>query len=119
MAAHENAFAGRVAINDWLDGYASAAVRADACLLTSELISNSVRHAGMPSGTPLRLTAGVLDGMVRVAITDHGHAGAVRRRKPDARGGYGLNLLQLIAAHWGVERNHGTQVWFELATRPS
>ena len=115
--APQAAFAGRAAINGWLDGLASAAVRADACLLTSELISNSVRHSGMPSRSPLHITAAVLDGMIRVAVTDHGQAGAVRTREPDTTGGYGLHLLQVIAARWGVERDHGTQVWFELARR--
>ena len=109
------AFAGRTAMTSWLDGRASAAVRADARLLTSELISNSVRHSGMPTGTPLHITAAVLDGTVRVAVTDHGAAGALRRRKPGAAGGYGLHLVHLMAARWGVESDHGTQVWFELA----
>ena len=134
MAAHENAdafavvgratiptgrqapLAGRAAVNGWLDGYAPATVRADACLLASELISNSVRHSGMPPGAPMHLRAAVLDGIVRVALTDLGQAGAVRRRRPDATGGYGLHLLSLIAARWGVERDRGTKVWFELAT---
>ena len=108
--------AGREAIKDWLDGRAPYAVRADACLLTSEVISNSVRHAGLPSGSPLHITAAVYDDTVRVAISDHGHAGAVRRRQPDASGGYGLQILHLIAARWGVEHDHGTRVWFDLAT---
>jgi anti-sigma regulatory factor (Ser/Thr protein kinase) len=110
--------AARSAITVWLDGHATADVRDDACLLASELISNSVRHSRMPSGTPLHVTAAVLDGTVRVVVTDQGHGGAIVRREPDRFGGYGLNLLHDIAVRWGVDRSKSTQVWFELAAAP-
>jgi hypothetical protein len=40
---------------------------------------------------------------------------ARRTREPGARGGgYGLYLVEQLAKRWGVERNEGTVVWFEL-----
>jgi hypothetical protein len=53
---------------------------------------------------------------VRVEVQDQGY-GPVRRRVPDLwQGGFGLNLVELIAARWGVDHDRGTRVWFELAT---
>ena len=103
-------------VSRWLDGRADADVRANACLLVSELVTNSVRHADQPPGTPLRITAAALDGLVRVDVQDQGR-GLVRRRAPDTReGGFGLNLVDMIAARWGVDDERGTRVWFELST---
>jgi two-component sensor histidine kinase len=104
-------------VSRWLDGRADADVRANACLLVSELVTNSVRHADQPPGAPLRITAAACDGLVRVDVQDQGH-GPVRRRAPDSgEGGFGLNLVDMIAARWGVDDERGTRVWFELATR--
>ena len=103
-------------VSRWLDGRADADVRANACLLVSELVTNSVRHADQPPGAPLRITAATRDGLVRVDVQDQGH-GPVRRRVPDSgEGGFGLNLVDMIAARWGVDDERGTRVWFELAT---
>ena len=100
----------------WLDGRADAGVRADACLLVSELVTNSVRHADQPPGAPLRIAAAAFDGLVRVEVQDQGH-GPVRRRAPDSReAGFGLNLVEMLAARWGVDDERGTRVWFELDT---
>ena len=60
-----------------------------------------------------------MNGVVRFEVEDLGH-GAVRRREPDGRtGGFGLHLVDTIAARWGVDREHGTRVWFELAAHRS
>jgi anti-sigma regulatory factor (Ser/Thr protein kinase) len=86
-------------------------------LLVSELVTNSVRHAGRPAGAPLRIRAAAVDGVVRVEVHDRGH-GWVRRRSADGRpGGFGLSLVERLAARWGVNHEDGTCVWFELAPR--
>ena len=111
----EAASAARTAVSRWLDGRAKPDFHDDARLLVSELVGNSVRHAEQPAGAPLRITAFAVDGVVRVEVEDRGR-GAVRRREADARtGGYGLELVELIAARWGVSHEYGTHVWFELA----
>lgn len=105
----------RAHVSRWLDGRANADLRADACLLVSEVVTNSVVHGDQPPGAPLRITAAALDGRVRVDVQDRGH-GPVRRRVSDPRqGGFGLNLVELISARWGVDHERGTRVWFELA----
>jgi anti-sigma regulatory factor (Ser/Thr protein kinase) len=87
----------------------------DVRLLVTELISNSLRHAGLRNGDRVSLRAGVRDGHVRVEVRDPGRDGPVRKRDPHGRGGgYGLYLVERLSRRWGVERNGGTVVWFEL-----
>jgi anti-sigma regulatory factor (Ser/Thr protein kinase) len=115
--APEAAVAARTIVSRWLEGPAHAAFHDDACLLVSELVANSVLHADQPSGAPLRIRSVAADDVVRVEVEDRGQ-GAVRRRAADPKkGGFGLELLDLIAARWGVNQDHGTRVWFELAAR--
>ena len=107
----------RSLVSRWLEGHGDAALHADARLLVSELVMNSLMHAEQPDGAPLHVSAAALNGHVRVAVEDHGH-GHVRRRAPDPHlGGFGLHLVGLIATRWGVDHERGTNVWFELATR--
>ena len=112
----EAPFLARTAVSRWLDDRTQPEFLADAGLLVSELVTNSVRHAGQPVGTPVHIRVAADDGVVRVEVEDHGQ-GAVRLRAPDPRhGGFGLHLLDLLVARWGVSHEHGTRVWFELAT---
>ena len=104
----------RMFLTQWLDGQLDAAVRADAALLVSELVTNSVLHADLPAGSPVRIRAAVKDGVVRVEVEDGGN-GTVRSRAP-GRDGFGLHLVERLAASWGVHHEQGTHVWFELAT---
>jgi anti-sigma regulatory factor (Ser/Thr protein kinase) len=107
----------RTAVAQWLDASGHAELREDACLLVSELVTNSVRHADQPAGAPVQIRASAVNGVVRFEVEDVGH-GAVRRRAPGRlTGGFGLHLVDTLAERWGVDREHGTQVWFELAVR--
>jgi anti-sigma regulatory factor (Ser/Thr protein kinase) len=107
----------RTLVSEWLAGRGTARIHDDVRLLVSELVANSVRHAGRPAGAPLRIRAAAVDGVVRVEVHDHGH-GWVRRRSADGRpGGFGLSLVERLAARWGVNHENGTRVWFELAPR--
>ena len=113
----EAASTARAVVSRWLDGRAHAELHDDACLLVSELVSNSVRHADQPAGAPVGIRVFAVDGVVRVEVEDRGQ-GPVRRRAADPReGGFGLLLVELLAARWGVSHEHGTRVWFELAAR--
>jgi anti-sigma regulatory factor (Ser/Thr protein kinase) len=105
----------RTLVSEWLAGRTPERLYDDVRLLVSELVTNSVRHAGQPAGAPVRIRAAALDGVVRVEVHDHGHGG-VRRRAADGRtGGFGLCLVERLAARWGVSHVDGTCVWFELA----
>ena len=113
----EAPFLARTAVSRWLNGRAHAQLHEDACLLVSELVTNSVLHAGQPAGAPVHIRAAAVDGLVRVEVHDRGH-GPVRARAPGRpEGGFGLHLVNVLAASWGVSHDHGTRVWFELAAR--
>ena len=64
----EAPFRARSALDGWLLGLAAPDVRADACLLVSEVVTNSVRHSGMPAGAPLHVGAAMDAGTVRVLV---------------------------------------------------
>ncbi|HEX2102416.1 MAG TPA: ATP-binding protein [Solirubrobacteraceae bacterium] len=90
-------------------------------LLVSELVTNSVRHAGLTDEERIRLRARCVDDSAYVEVCDAGHSGHLPgKREPslDALepGGLGLVLVDEMADRWGVEQGDGeTCVWFELA----
>jgi anti-sigma regulatory factor (Ser/Thr protein kinase) len=84
-------------------------------LLVSEVVSNAVRHSSAPPDAAIALEARITDGAVRIAVTDAGDGFTPRPRDPERIGeGYGLYLVEKAASAWGVERDSGTTVWFEL-----
>ena len=87
----------------------------DARLLTSELVTNAVRHAGSAT---YGLTVRVGGGILRVGVTDGDTALPADPERPadGAESGRGMWLLDLIARKWGVDASPiGKCVWFELA----
>ena len=109
--------AARARLSDWLDGELSAKARADALLLVSELVANSVRHADAPQGAPVRLSAELKTDVVRLEVVDIGESGTPVRRTPDVDvgDGFGLQIVDGLAASWGTDDALGTRVWCELA----
>jgi anti-sigma regulatory factor (Ser/Thr protein kinase) len=90
----------------------------DAVLLTSELVTNAVVHAG----TTVQVTCRLADGAVEVVVSD-GHP---ERPVPEApwpepapaehTGGRGLLLPAALASAWGVAYGRSSKaVWFRLA----
>ena len=95
-----------------------AAVREDAMLVVSELVTNSLRHADFDGGGAITLVVVVAAGASRVEVWDPGpgvRPGQRRLPGPGARGGRGLFLVQEVADRWGVERRDGAAVWAELS----
>jgi anti-sigma regulatory factor (Ser/Thr protein kinase) len=101
-----------------LSARAADAVLNDAPLVVSELVTNSLLHADLPGPATVRVSAQLAEGVLRLEVEDAGTAGTVAQRVPsdDRRGGYGLNIVDALAARWGVVRDGGTLVWAELAT---
>jgi anti-sigma regulatory factor (Ser/Thr protein kinase) len=109
--------AARAGIRDGLGGHVDDGVLADVELIVSELVTNSVRHAGLAAGALLRVGASIGDGIVRLEIDDAGMAGDVAFRTPGEDGGFGLRLVDALAERWGVARDERTCVWAELPAR--
>ena len=86
-------------------------LRDQVALLTTELVSNAVRHATTDIALSVTLDGDVL----RVEVRDHALDRAPRLRDPDRSGGYGLHIVAAVADAWGhrTQPNHKS-VWFEL-----
>lgn len=89
-------------------------LRHTVALLVTELIANAVRHAGLADDQRVVLFARLCDDHVRVELADPGPG-----FDPDAvaQPGYGLRLLDKLASAWGVDRQKGCRVWFEVDRR--
>jgi len=85
-------------------------------LLTSEIVSNAVRHAVGDVTVEVTL---VTPEELRVRIWDHSaELPVVRQARPDAVGGHGLQIVEALAQRWGVERYPDHKVvWFEAPVR--
>lgn len=101
-----------------LKAHVPSALLADLRLLVSELVTNAVRHAGMADDDRIGLRINLEKGTsVRVEVTDPGRAGepTIAAPEPERSGGWGLYLVETLADRWGVERNGGTRIWFEIS----
>lgn len=88
-------------------------------LLVSELVTNSVRHAGLRGADRIELRVQATDGCVRVLVTDPGRGfdRPVPAPRPEEPFGWGLYLVNELADRWGVQRDGETLVWFEIDRR--
>ncbi|HVF53246.1 MAG TPA: ATP-binding protein [Actinomycetota bacterium] len=90
----------------------------ESCLLTSELIANSLRHSDLAENDSIALEVWVDEDCVRIEICDPGSASGstpvLRVAEDEAEGGRGLFILDRVARRWGVKREGRTCVWFEI-----
>jgi serine/threonine-protein kinase RsbW len=90
---------------------------ADAVLLTSELVTNTLQHTRTGAGGDFEVTACHGRGGVRVTITDDGSRAAPvpAPHSTLATGGRGLALVRALSARWGQQGDErGRAVWFEM-----
>ncbi|MCL7430374.1 SpoIIE family protein phosphatase [Streptomyces sp. YS415] len=105
-------------VRDTLQGWGFADIVDDAVVLTSELVTNAVVHAGT-SADVLCLRA---DDGVRIEVADRYpereiplQGTTLSMGNPDREGGRGLQLCAALAGRWGVEYTPThKQVWFQL-----
>jgi anti-sigma regulatory factor (Ser/Thr protein kinase) len=98
------------------------AVRDDAILIASELVTNAVMQSGRSAAHQLHVRA-ILSGTdVLISVDDPGRSNeAPRMQDAEARraSGDGLRIVSQLARQWGCERSHGYRVWAQLAAAPS
>ena len=111
----ESAAAARRALDEISDQLTPRRLE-DARLLVSELVTNSIRHAGLPDGELIRLVVVAGERALRIEVCDSGPGFELAEPVPDPSrpSGWGLYLVRELADRWGVERATGTRVWFEL-----
>ncbi|BDZ41721.1 hypothetical protein GCM10025865_10200 [Paraoerskovia sediminicola] len=100
-------------VDDLLESCAvSPRVRRDAMLLTSELVTNALRH-GDP---PVSITVRVDDDLVHIEVSDGStELPVLRDPPPEQPGGRGIQLVSRFATDWGTASlEEGKSVWFDL-----
>lgn len=89
----------------------------DVQLLTSELVTNSVRHAGFDSDGWVDLAFSNSNGTVYVQVSDDGpgprpHSPCIPPNFQES--GRGLVLVDKVADRWGVRLGARAATWFEI-----
>ncbi|MFF4370278.1 ATP-binding protein [Streptomyces sp. NPDC001594] len=111
-----------VCLHDWGISEGTG-LSADAGLLVAELASNAATH-GRVLGRDFELRMTLLGGdphsagVLRLEVSDprRERRPAVRSEVDQAESGYGLRIVDALAADWGVsDRVIGKTVWAELA----
>ncbi|MBW5422480.1 GAF domain-containing protein, partial [Streptomyces sp. BG9H] len=105
-------------VRDTLQGWGFTDIVDDAVVLTSELVTNAVVHAGTAADV-LCLRS---DDAVRIEVSDRYpereiplQQSALSMGSPDREGGRGLQLCAALATRWGVDYTPtNKQVWFQL-----
>jgi anti-sigma regulatory factor (Ser/Thr protein kinase) len=90
-------------------------------LLTSELVTNSIRHADLGPDDLIDVTAEWKGDALRVVVRDPGPAslssgivaGSIRP-SPGGQSGWGLYLVDRLASRWGTNLSGTVGFWFEL-----
>jgi anti-sigma regulatory factor (Ser/Thr protein kinase) len=103
--------------------YLDPRVAENAELLVSELVTNSVLHAGLPEEASIEFSVRASAEVLMVEVADAGqgfdHTSMLRPRAVAGAAemsGWGLFLVDRIADRWGaVEMDGETRVWFELS----
>ncbi len=97
-------------------------------LLVTELVTNSVRHAGLGPSDWIGFEVAVTSERTRIEVSDRGH-GFEDTSPPTARegddstddpvlaargSGWGFHLVEQLSDRWGISHRGETRVWFEL-----
>src|SRR5215207_7840764 len=84
----------------------------------SELVTNSVRHSGVPEGKDVVVRVDLWRDGCRLEVEDPGRDGVIAPHPQDLLkgGGMGLHLVQMLSERWGVVRaaEGPTRVWAQL-----
>jgi anti-sigma regulatory factor (Ser/Thr protein kinase) len=110
--------AARTIVEHYLRDRPEAPAIDTAQLLVSELVTNSLRHSGARPDDQVRLTIRAMPGRVWIAVQDPGLGADIMAAAadPTRSNGFGLQLVETLSEHWGVERlaRGGTQVWAQV-----
>ena len=86
-------------------------------LVVTEVVTNSVTHAGLTGAQPIDLNIQVFAECLRIEVTDEGTDGfdpVVTLPYPGQDSGRGLWMVDELTDRWGVEFTRSTRVWCEF-----
>ena len=84
-------------------------------LLSTEIVGNAVRHAGLRGDQRIVFFARLAEDYARLEVADQG--GGFDPELVETEG-FGLRLLSKLASDWGVDcTDRGCKVWFEVDRR--
>jgi|FLYK01.1.fsa_nt_gi uncharacterized protein YjbJ (UPF0337 family)/anti-sigma regulatory factor (Ser/Thr protein kinase) len=98
-----------------LRGVLSPEVVGDVSLLVTELVANSVRHAGLGGEDRIHVRIQLAADRLAVEVVDDGLG---FRPSDRTEGGWGLYLVDRLADRWGIQRDGATVAWFEIDLPP-
>jgi hypothetical protein len=88
----------------------------DVRLLVSELVADEMRGREGGEAGPLRLSASLGDGVLRIELADDWSDNELPAERPEpGEPGWGLYLARILADRWGLEpASTGSRVWLEV-----
>jgi anti-sigma regulatory factor (Ser/Thr protein kinase) len=90
-------------------------------LVVSEVVTNSVTHAGLTAAQPIDLNMRAAHGCLRIEVTDEGTAEfnpVVTLPSAGQSTGRGFWMVDQLTDRWGVDFSHSTRVWCEFDLDP-
>lgn len=120
-AAPKSAAAARRSVANGLGEFVDERHRGDLELVVSELVTNSIRHAGLDEESFIEVEVTATDNVVHLEVADPGPGFSpndLAPVSPDRIGGWGLYLVGRIANRWGVRSDDATRVWVEIDLHP-
>ena len=90
-------------------------------LVATEVVTNSVTHAGLTVIQPIDLDIQLLPGCLRIEVTDEGTRGfdpVVTTPYPGQNSGRGLWMIDQLTDRWDVDFTRSTRVWCEFDLDP-
>src|SRR5262245_34238824 len=86
-------------------------------LVVTEVVTNSVTHAGLTAAQPIDLDIQVSPGCLRIEVTDEGTRSfdpVVRPPDTGQSSGRGFWMVDQLSDRWGVDFTRSTRVWCEF-----
>ena len=90
-------------------------------LVATEVVTNSVTHAGLTAAQPIDLNIQLSSACLRLEVTDEGTGGFDPAITPPDAGrdsGRGLWMIDQLTDRWGVDFSRSTHVWCEFDLDP-
>lgn len=110
-------------LDGWLNDLLGPDRADDVRLLTTELITNAIRHGGVRGDDDITLDVEASGASVTIAVTQPTSPDGARMRLGDVEapetGGFGLQLVDRLANEWGVDRGTPGSVWFGVLRSPA